>query len=452
MIARALVTACSFALVGACSVDLGETPARCSASSTASSSSGAVCPNGYTCIHDVCARPGTHIPTTVSTLQYLRATDLRLVPESNGVLVAWEIYNYDAELHDFAGARVGADGNVSAAMTLVAQYPADSNYLEPYFDVVATTDTELLVTMGAAPVDHLPQSRLTQFAVHLPDPGREAEGATSEQRWELRMPTVGYGAVSEPKLVRTASGISLGYFESIASDTTTEGALATFDLDDRGNRLDPPACTDSTCCQANQCTHARSSGLPIAVSVVDAFPVDGGVAWILDDTRPSFLSETFATLPTFVEGTLDRLAVPVAAAGSNLLVLTPSSRTGAGLPDDPAAGAASLSLVPLDGSGGATQLAELPGVRDTPRPAFVSREGTPSLLITSGLEVVSPKLFVYSVNTATGSTKQLATIDRFSTLPVAAIEATIVGDSLYVVWLEVSSDTATIRASVLAAP
>lgn len=430
-----------------CSVDLGDTPARCS-----TAHDGAVCPEGYTCIHEVCAKPGTSIPITVSTLQYLRATDLRLVPQSSGVLVAWEIYNYDAELHDFAGARIGPDGAVSAAMTLVPQYPADSNYLEPYFDATAISDTELLVTMGAAPVDYLPQSRLTQFAVELPAIGSESSGATSKQLWELRMPTVGYGAVSQPKLVRGSKGLSLGYFESLASDTATDGALASFELDDKGNRLSVPTCQDASCCQANECEPARANGLPIAVSVVDAFALASGVVWILDDTRPSFLRQIDGTPDTFAEGILDRLDVPVAASGADLLVITPSKRTGAGLPDDPAEGTASLNRYDLGGSSGPKKVGDLPGVRDTPRPAWVSRDGASSLLVTPGLDVASQKLHVYSVDPSSGANQEVATIDRFSTQPVAAIRAAIVGDLLYVVWLDVSNDTATIRANVVPAP
>lgn len=439
------------ALVASCSVKLGELPARCSSSGDKTA---AECPEGYECIHDVCARPGTPIPITLTSLQYLRPFDLRLVPQSNGVLAVWQIYRYDIQLHDFAGARISADGNASREMLLVTKYPANANYLEPYFDVLGTSDTELLMTMGAAPADTAPEARLTQYAVHLPPVGGEAKDATFEGQWERRMRTIGYGAVSQPRLTHAQSGVRMAYFESLVTPTDTVGGLASFALADNGAVVSPPACNDSSCCQANDCYQTRA-GEPVAVSVFDAFSRDASVWWIIDDTRPSFVRQTLGAPSTFVGNALPRLAVPVDATADTLYYLVPSARAGTGLPDDPVMGPALLESVTIDSMGkvgAAKTIGQLPGVRDTPRPAWVSRTGKPALLVTPGTDVAAPQISVYAVDTSNASATKVASIERYSTIPLAAIRAVTVNGKLYVVWLDASNDAATVRAAVIPEP
>ncbi len=439
------------AIAASCSVNLGDLPARCTSGSDAAA---AACPQGYECIHDVCARPGTPIPITLTTLQYLRPFDLRIVPQGNDVLAVWQVYHYDLQLHDFAGARIMPDGNASAPMLLVTKYPANADYLEPYFDVLGMSDTELLMSMGAAPADDAPEPRLTQFAVHLPPVGSEAKGATFDQRWEKRLRTIGYGAVSQPKLEKTSQGISLAYFENFTTMTDTVGALDSYEIANDGSTVNPPACTDSSCCQANDCFTSRPN-LPVAVSVWDGFVRDANVWWIVDDTRPSFVRQTLGAKSTFADGDLPRLAVPVDATADTLVYLQPSARGGTGLPDDPVVGAASLQSVTLDAMGkpGAPHtIGALPGVRDTPRPAWVSRAGKPALLVTPGTDETAPELSVYAVDTSSAAATKVASIKRYSSIPVSAVRAAIVQGKLYVVWLDASPDAATVRAAVIPEP
>ncbi len=445
LVAASLVAALSFS----CSVDLGDMPARCTISPGTQS-----CPDGYSCIHNVCAKPGTPIPITLTTLQYLRSTDLRIVPQSDSALVVWQIYRYDIELHDFAAARITPDGNASAAMTLVSQYPANANYLEPYFDVLSPSEGELLMTMGAAPADDAPEPRLTQFAVHLPPLGQEAKGSKSDELWELRMRTIGYGAVSEPRLARTPQGIALSYFESLTTATDTVGDLAVFQLGTDGSRKSPPACADSSCCQANDCKTTRA-GTSVAVSVTDAFVRDTNTWWVVDDKRPSFVRETAGTPTTFADGVLPRLAVPVDATADTLLLLQPSARAGNGLPDDPVQGPASLWSVTLDAAKNPQapkKVGDLPGIRDTPRPVWLKREGKPSLLVTPGTDIAAPEILVYSVDASNAHATQVAAIKRYSTIPIAVVQAATINGKLYVTWLDASPDIATVRAEVIPEP
>jgi hypothetical protein len=442
--------AASVAVASSCKVDLGDMPARCSSADK----TGSACPTGYECIHDVCARPGTPIPATLTSLQYLRPFDLRVVPQSNGVLVVWQIYRYDIQLHDFGGVRIGPDGTPSAPMLYVTQYPANADYLEPYFDVLGVSDTELLMTMGAAPADDSPLPRLTQFAVHLPPVGSEAKGASFEKRWEKRLRTIGYGAVSQPRLLRSSQGVDLGYFESFVTSNDTLGGLASFRLADDGTPVSPPACSDASCCQANDCFQARA-GLPVAISVWDGYVSGSNLWWMLDDTRPSFVRQTLGTPSKFVEGNLPRLALPLEADDAKLTFLQPSARAGNGLPDDPVSGGASLWSLAIDAQGmvgSPTKIADLPGIRDTPRPAWIHRANKPALLITPGTDESADALSIYTVDTSSGATAKVATIQRFSTVPVGAVRGAIVGGKLYVVWLDASSDAATVRATVVPEP
>lgn len=523
--AGALALGASFA---ACEVNLGDLPARCSGDADPA------CPDGYDCIHGVCAKPGTAIPATITTLQYLRPVDLRMIPEENGALIVWQVYKYDLELHDFAGARISPDGTVSPEMTLVSEYPANANYLEPYFDLLAIDDREVLFTIGAAPADEAAESRLTQLTVHLPAPGDEAAGASFDQAWELRMRTLGYGAVSRPRLARNGDRVALAYFESEAAGDVTRGDLASFTLATDGSRIDPPACADSSCCQSNGCFPTRD-GASVAVGVVDALVDGDDIWWIVDDTRPSIVRLPFdASTPPEVgrggagggeagggsagdggsggtggadvggsdgnggagaggagaggsaatstsattssassggsgggsgggtldpdappQGALPRLAVPVHASGDTLVFLLPSSRGGSGLADDPVGGPASLWKATLD-EGGALgepqKIGDLPEVRDTPRPIWIPREGKPALLITPGADLGAKTIRVFEVDEATGSATQVASIDRLAELPIAVLQAVVVGGRLYVAWVDESSNSATVRAAVLPEP
>lgn len=443
--ALALASLACAAAIAACSVDLGELPARCDDATTQDA-----CPEGYDCIHGVCAAPGTAIPLTVTRLQYLRSYDLRMVPLQSGVLLAWQIYDYDNELHRFVGVRVRSDGEISPVMTLVDQYPANANYLEPYFDLIATSDTELLLSVGAAPADESPDPRLSQFAVHLPPAGKEGQGATSEKVWELSMRTLGYGGVSQPKLVPAGDGVLLAYFESRVDAGETSGDLAVFQLALDGTRQGVPTdCSDNTCCQANQCIEART-GAQVAVSVVDALVSDNAVWWVVDDTRPSLIR--LANGPNQpVQADLPRLSIPVQVGGSEVTLLEPSQRAGEGLPDDPVKGAAELrTLTPP--SEKTNLIGSMPVIRDTPRPAWIPRAGKDALLLTPGADVDAGTIAVYRVDATTAQTSKLAEIERYSTIPIAAVRALVQDGRLYVAWLDASEDAATIRVEVRAEP
>jgi len=434
--------------LSACEPELGELPATCDASAGAEA-----CPEGYECIQGVCAAPGTAIPATLATLQYLRGVDLRLVPLEGGALAVWQVYDYDLEEHDFVAVRLDASGGVSAQLTLVGAYPSNANYLEPYFDVLATGPTNLHLSIGAAPFDDDPESRLDHYTVSLPPAGREAEGATSEQRWSLRLRTLGYGAVSRPRLQLRADGVELAYFESLVSDLETLGELSVFQLDAAGERKAAPTCTSPECCQADTCTPARA-GSTVAIGVVDSFRVADSTYWVLDETRPSFLRQPDEPTGVYAEGALPRLAVPVAAEASALVYVQPSARAGEGLATDPVSGNATLWRLPIDAAGtpGAAQaLGELPSMRDTPRPVWIAREGKPALLVTPGTELAAPTIRVYAIDPGAGATL-VAEVERYSSVPVAAVQATLVAGKLYLAWVDEQTDSATIRAAVIDEP
>lgn len=432
----------------ACEPELGELPATCDASAGAEA-----CPEGYECIQGVCAAPGTALPITLATLQYLRGIDLRLVPLESGALAVWQVYDYDLEEHDFVAARLDASGTASAQMTLVGSYPSNANYLEPYFDVLATGPTSVQISIGAAPFDDAPESRLDHYAVSLPPAGREADGATSEQRWSLRLRTLGYGAVSRPRLQLRDDGVELAYFESLVSDLATLGELSVFQLDASGDRKAAPTCTTPDCCQADTCTPARA-GSTVAIGVVDSFRVADSTYWVLDETRPSFLRRPDEATGVYAEGELPRLAVPVAAEAGALVYVQPSPRAGEGLATDPVSGNATLWRVPIDASGtpGTAQaLGELPSLRDTPRPVWIAREGKPALLVTPGAELAAPTIRVYAIEAGAGATL-VAEVERYSSVPVAAVQASLVAGKLYLAWVDEQTDSATIRAAVIDEP
>lgn len=429
------------ASIGACSVEFSDLPARCSAGE---------CPEGYDCIHEVCALPGTKVPTTISALQYLRGVDLRLVPSAHDAVVMWQVYDYDTELYKFAASRLSAHGDASPEVTIVNAYPADSNYLEPYFDAIGTSETDFLLAVGAAPppgADYA-DARLTVLRVAVPLDG--SAPASETQVWERQMPSIGYGAVSQPRFVQGPTGLELGYFETLTAPNEVDpmledtlGELAIFKLDASGN----PGTAAGPDCQASVCFRTRKPDtmLPVAVSVVDAIPTADSVYWVLDETRPSVVREQGATL---TDHTLSNLAIPIRADGDMLAYITPSDRAGEKLPDDPVVGNAKIQGVTVPAGTPAT-LVDLPSVRDTPRPAYVRRQGASDLLITPGADLGSPKLHVFEVDTVKRVSNEVATIDRFSSLAIAAVRAAVVEGNLYVTWLDVSEDTATIRAVVL---
>lgn len=426
--------------VAACSVEFGDLPARCG---------NGECPEGYECIQEVCALPGTKVPTTITALQYLRGVDLRIVPAAHDAVVMWEVYEYDTELYQFAASRIASSGDASPAVTIVNQYPADSNYLEPYFDAVASSDEDFFLAVGAAPppgADYA-NARLTVLRVNVPASGSPAP---ETQLWERQMPSIGYGAVSQPRFVRGPSGVELGYFETLTAPNETDpmtedtlGELAIFNLDAAGN----PGAPAGPDCQASVCFRTRKpeTMLPVAVSVIDAIPTADSVFWVLDETRPSVVREKGATL---TDAILPNLAIPIRADGDTLAYISPSDRAGQKLPDDPVVGNAKIVGVTVP-SGTPSTLVDLPGVRDSPRPAYVRRGGKADLLVTPGSELGSPTLHVFEVDTVKRVANEIATIPRFSTLAIASVRATVVEGNLYVAWLDVSEDTATIRAAVL---
>ncbi len=481
------------AAVVACSPELGDTPARCSADGA--------CPEGYECIRAVCARAGTAVPIEVVRVGNLRGVDLRVIPQSTGVLVAWQTYAYSEEGEGFWAARVDAGGNVSEAMRLVAPFEADEGLIEPYYDLLATSDTSLLLAASAAPVDDAIEPRLITFAITLPPEGQEGAGTSFRAAWsrEVRMPTVGYGAVSRPRLVAVGEEVWLGYVQSRVASAGDDGGdgggsggdaaggggsggeadaagggggeagggggveaagetvaeLAVFRLDRSGVPLDPPACADATCCQADLCVAARAS-LPVAVGVADALPAADGAWFVLDEVRPSALrlSAVEGALSAEVaEQLLPTLSVPVEADGTSLLLVVPSQRGGAQLPSDPVVGDAALQRLVLVGDGAGLQpVAALPAVRDTPRPAWVPRPGQRSLLVTPGGDVAAPRLLVLAVDPATGAHEEVARIDRQSTLELGGLGAAQVGGTLFVVWVDAGEDEAVLRGEVLSAP
>ncbi len=446
--ALALGAACiaggAIAGVGACSVEYGPFPARCGAGE---------CPEGYDCIHEVCALPGTKVPTTVTALQYLRGVDLRLVPTAHDAVVMWEVYQYESELYQFAASRVGPSGDATPPVTIVSGYPADSNYLEPFFDATATSDTNFLLAVGAAPppgADYA-DARLTVLRVGVALDGSAPSEA--QQAWELQMPSIGYGAVSQPRFAVGPTGIELGYFETLTAPNEVDplledtlGELAIFKLDATGAR-GPAASQD---CEASVCFRTRKpeTMLPVAVSVIDAIPTSDSIYWVLDDVRPSVVREQGTTL---TDRALSNLAIPIRADGDMLAYITPSDRAGGKLPDDPVTGNAKVQGVAVP-AGMPSTIVDLPSVRDTPRPAYVRRTGKSDLLVTPGADLGAPQLHVYEVDTVKRVSNEVATIDRFSALSIGSVRAAVIEGNLYVTWLDISADTATIRVVVLPEP
>ena len=425
-----------------CQVELGDLPALCP---------DGACPEGYDCIQGVCAVPGTQVPITIARVGNLRGVDLRIVPQSSGAMIAWETYAYSPDLQGFLARRVSPKGEASEPFALDQTFEADSGLLEPYFDVLAIDDEHALLAITAPSVDDDPLPRIAVYAVDLPALGDEALGATSSRvGQEIRVSTIGYGAVSRPRLQRGAdSSIELGYVVSRSQAGETSAALGVIALDAAGKVTGAlPTCVSGT--TPDTCPVVRAGDLPVAVGVFDAFDVGSSTFWTLDDSRPSLLA--FDTADDPIELALPALAVPLMADAKGVTYLEPSARGGAQLPSDPVVGAASLGRVALATPTKTEHLFDLPGIRDTPRPVWIPRAGTTSLLVTPGVAIDSPTLTVFAVNTTTGQAKRVATIERFSTLELGAVSAVVVDGKLYVTWLDVGDDQATIRAAVLDEP
>ncbi len=410
--------------LAACTPELGVLPARCD--------DGATCPEGYDCIRGICAAPGTQVPATIATLQYLRPDDWQLILHGDRAVAVWERYDYERERSAFEASTISREGAVDAPRVLVEEYPADSDNLEPYFDVHSAADGSLLVAVAAAPFDGTDAPRLSLFRSSLDAP-------VSEPRWEVRMRSLGYGAVSQPRFAIDGGGLALGYFESFATAQRSGGELALFGLDDAGEPLaplDPGACAGSpSCCQAARCVAARD-GSTLAVGVDRVFSAIDETWWLLDDVRPSFVRRPLDSNPT--TGALPREARAVAATNAGLLVLSPI--------DDGVA----LVEVPVDGSGGlgpAAPRATLEGIALDPRPAWIERPGRDPLVAATTRDGV---LVVGAV--ASAGLRAASPIERWSSRAIASIRAIELGDRVLVAWLEEGDDVAVLRAVLVDSP
>jgi hypothetical protein len=423
-------------------------PARCS---------DGILHEGYDCIHGVCAAPGTPIPITIAQVENLRGVDLKLVPQQGSAVVVWQTYAYSPEGQRFRGARVTAAGEVSATMDLVTSFVADEGAVEPFYDVLPVSDEELLLAVSASPLpdDASPKARLLTYRVRLPPAGQEARGGQFEAAWgaEERMETAGYGAVSRPKLVARGNGVELGYVQTKVLDNGMSGEvigeLMLFQLAMDG-RLDEGV-------PVNPLAFPARDGQAVAVGVTAGFARGEATWWVFDDVRPSAFLVSDAGLRA--EEPLARLGIALDATDASLLYLEPSERTGDKLPTDPVSGAAALRRVDaVPDPGGMTftfsdaPLGEVAPVRDAPRPAWISREGQPALLVTPGASIDAPALLVYRVDPAIGAATEAARIERFSSAQVGATEAVLAGGRLFVAWIDVSETAATIRMAAIPEP
>jgi hypothetical protein len=415
----------------------GELPARCSEGA---------CPEGFSCIHAICARPDQVVPITVADLPFLRGADLRVLPEPAGFLIAWQTYAYGPEGEGFVAVRLGLDGSVSAPMRFAADFAADPGAAEPSYDLIRLADGRLLLAVSASPLpdDSGAEPRLAAYRITLPSPGNEAKGATSEHAWtaEARLSTAGYGAVSSPRFAVSAKGVELGYVSTRvdAKALATIGELDVFTLDPAFKTPSDPVISAA---------YPARAGLPVAVGVARALPVAGGTFWILDSSRPSalFVSDG-ADAPT--ETTLARLGIGLTASAGSLTYLRPSTRTGQKLPTDPVAGPAEIHRI----SKGKPDvvLAGIVPVRDTPGPTWIDRPSLPSLLITPGGDVDAEQIGVYSIDSATGKTTTVSFVDRLSSRPLAGGGAAVSAGKLAIVWAEESAGAVTVRAAIVSEP
>ncbi len=446
-----VVAALAFAGSVACGVDYGALPATCAETGE--------CPEGYACIQAVCAKEGTAVPIRVAEIGNLRGGDLRIVAERDSALVVWQSYPYNEPLGEaILARRVHRDGGASETYVLVdaAQFAADPGAVEPYYDLLLTEDGHALVALSASPLsDDDPRPRLRVFSVALPDvDGTGVVSSAAAWDAEVRMSTIGYGNVSQPRFARTSADASvlLGYFEGVVSDDATFGRLEVFEMDGAGALLAEPApCPpgDAACCAAAVCIESTRDEA-IAVPVASALASADAVAWTIDDARPSCIVTTSPVEPAR-EVALETLAVPLGADAGEIVYLVPSARAGDELPESPVDGSASLMRRAVD-EPSSSLVARLPVVRDTPRPAWVPRGAGRGLLVTPGADIDSPDLHVYDVDLASGSATEVATIERLSSLELGGVQAAVASDRLYVAWLDVGDEGAVIRALVLDAP
>ncbi len=433
------------ALPIACSVELGELPARCSEGE---------CPEGYECIHEICALPGTEVPLLVATLGNLRSGDLQLVPQSNGVFVVWETYAYSERGQAVSARFLSSDALLGEEIVLDDTWVADPGAVEPFFSVASEQDGQLVLALSSSPIDEDPRPRIGVFRVQV-----DGGSVSSEPAWpeEVRMSTIGFGNVSQPRfLPHDEGGFELGYFEGVVDDTLTTGRLAVFDTDAEGtltSALERCPENDPACCPAHRC-YASERVEAIAAGVERVFDLGDTAMWTIDRTRPSCLvtDPTDPTVPPApsAELFLDPLSLPLSSSADEVLFLVPSKRVGEKLPNGPVEGAAKLARAPLDGE--ASIVGELPVVRDTPTPAWVQTGAEAGLLITPGALPDGPELVVLELGLNTAQTTEKARISRLSALEVGAVTSALVDGKLFVVWLEVADDRALIRATVLPAP
>jgi hypothetical protein len=447
--------------LGCSAPQYGALPAKCTADDA--------CPGGYACVRGVCAEPGTPVPSTVTRRGYLRGFDLKMVAEDNSALVLWATYPYSEEGQRFVGVRVFDDGSVSPEIELVSTFEASENTVEPFYDVLRTAPDRLLLAVSASPLDddESPSPRLITYRVTLPPPGLEAEASTAAEGWpqEERLSTIGYGGVSQPKLVARGDHVELGYFQTRVAPAEesqpaqTIGELAVFRLDAGGDRLGGEC--DPACCPADLCYRARD-GLTVAVNVSDAFSLPDRTWWVLDDVRPSALLVPDADPAGALDVPLAALSIPVGAQDGSLTYLEASARADQKLPTDPVDGPARLHRLevlgpPAGGALGPTlavkQLGEdWPGFRDSPRPVWLVRPGREALLITPGVDLDSPDFEVRAVDVASGAQRVAQVVPRFGSAPVVGLQAALAGGKLYIAWVDSIDDVWAIRVVVLPEP
>jgi hypothetical protein len=425
---------------------LGEMPVLCGQGNT--------CPTGYSCVHGSCALPGTVVPTTIVEEPFLHGYDLRIVAQDTTALVTWQTYPYSIEGERILGARLNANGDASERMTLLSGFESDPGLVEPYYDLLPTGKNALLIAMSASPLpDDMDQRpRLIPYAVTLPPEGSEATAVHFQPAWdaEERLETVGYGAVSKPRLLARKDHVELGYFRS-RTDTTgmtnaTLGELAIYSVDAMGAKMGDPLIVPA---------RAKQS-LPVAIGVVDAFAADDVAWWALDDARPSVLRIPDGFDPTkqpTVEARLDGVGVAVQASRDELTYLRPSDRTGQKLPSDPVDGPSALRKVQLTaGAPKDSSIAAIPSVRDFPRPVWIARTGKPAILISPGPDVASPTLSVDTIDAETGDLKHVASVARLSSLELLAVVGTATAGHLFVCWADQEDSVVAVRCAVLAEP
>jgi hypothetical protein len=413
-------------LLGACDPQFGALPARCSEGAEPG------CPEGYDCIRGVCAEPGTNVPATVERLQFVRPVDVRLVVHRGDVLAVWQRYDYESELHSFVAARLDPTGEVGPAFVIVSDYPADSDQLEPYFDV-ASIGERLFVAVGAAPYDDRNEPRLSLFVA------AEGEGAppVTAPVWETRMRTLGYGAVSRPGLLAKGDGARLGYFESEAREDQTGGALALFGLGSEGDRLNPKECAEPGCCLADRCEPARR-GSTLAVGVQGVFEDQGRELWVLDDVRPTLLEP-------LGNGQAAELELPLRSIVAEFV--DGVVRT---LEPDPEAAGYRVVERGLEGSTQARPLALVPTAEGAPAPAWITRPGQPAVVVAQSTD--GRGFTVSTFNTVTGELREETTVNRFAEAPVSALRAVRSDGAIHLLWLDETSEAATLRTLVVAEP